>query len=579
LDGTTWKTTNTFAVHPNATQTYTLYIQSAAGCTASLENAATVTVNDLPAMPTGASSNTRCDAGTVTFSASVPSGVTIDWYDDVTGGAIVPGGQGVTAFSPSLNTTATYHAQARDHTTGCVSATRLPVTATVTPTPEITNQPAGTAICSGGTVKLTVAATNATAYQWRKNGSDVSEGSNYTTAAYTTVALAANATYSVVVYNNACSTVSNNAVVTVHTASTASTTLTASTTTVCSGSPVTLTAAGGTLGTAASYQFGTGATTLTSTTATTYTLSSVTATATYWVKVITTSACAAPSGSATRNITVHTASIAPTTLTASTTTVCSGSPVTLTATGGTLGTAASYQFGTGNTTLTSTTATSYTLSSVTATATYWVKIVTTSACAAPSGSATRAITVTTAITEASISGDSSNACPNASVSLTASASGATSFTWYKNSSQVQTGASSAYAVTSTGSYTVQGKNANCTGKTSPSKVVTISTVDFQTCCPGVKLYQTTASRDGILTWSEADAYCKGKGARLPTMAELMCICEYQATVPGGFDSQAEYWSSETGSDGSWIAHSIWYWNMCRVSAGYSNETLRVRCVL
>jgi uncharacterized protein (TIGR02145 family) len=97
-----------------------------------------------------------------------------------------------------------------------VSTSRLAVGGTVTPTPKITTQPAGTAICSDGTVKLTVAASNATAYQWRKNGSDVSEGSNYTTAAYTTAALAANATYSVVVYNNACSTVSDNAVVTVY---------------------------------------------------------------------------------------------------------------------------------------------------------------------------------------------------------------------------------------------------------------------------------------------------------------------------------------------------------------------------
>jgi uncharacterized protein (TIGR02145 family) len=185
-----------------------------------------------------------------------------------------------------------------------VSATRLPVTATVTPTPEITNQPAGTAICSGGTVKLTVAATNITAYQWKKGSSDVSDGDGGQSATYTTAALAANATYSVVVYNNACSTVSSNAVVTVHTASTAPTALDASTTTVCSGSPVTLTASGGTLGTSSSYQFGTGSETLTATTATTYT-HSPTSSATYWVKIVTTLLCAAPGGSATRAITVY----------------------------------------------------------------------------------------------------------------------------------------------------------------------------------------------------------------------------------------------------------------------------------
>jgi hypothetical protein len=67
-------------------------------------------------------------------------------------------------------------------------------------------------------VTLTIAANNATAYQWRKDGVDVSEGSNYNTATYTTAALTATATYSVVVTNgmDACSTTSDNAVVTVH---------------------------------------------------------------------------------------------------------------------------------------------------------------------------------------------------------------------------------------------------------------------------------------------------------------------------------------------------------------------------
>jgi hypothetical protein len=484
LDGSQWQTANTFTEHPDATQTYTLYIQSAAGCTASLENAATVTVNNLPAVPADASSNARCDAGTVTFSASVPGGVTIDWYDDATGGAIVPGGQDVTAFSPSLNTTATYYAQARDHTTGCVSATRLPVTATVTPTPKITTQPAGTVICSGGTVKLTVAASNATAYQWKKGSSNVSDGVGGQSATYTTAALTANATYSVVVYNNACSTVSNNAVVTVHTASTA-----------------------------------------------------------------------------------------PTALNASTTTVCSGSPVTLTASGGTLGTSASYQFGTGSTPLTSTTATTYTLSSVTATATYWVKIVTSSACAAPSGSPTRAITVNTAVGQATISGAASNTCPTTTVSLTASATGATTFTWYRNSSQVQTGTSRSYTVTSSGSYTVQGKNANCTGTTSSSKVVNIDECNEVPGCSGLKVYNTSAATDGKGTWSSANTYCANNNARLPTEEELLCMCNNAAYIPGGFAGW--YWSSTASGS----VHKYVISPGCTSSDNVKTDNGDFRCVL
>jgi uncharacterized protein (TIGR02145 family) len=88
---------------------------------------------------------------------------------------------------------------------------------TVHPLPTITIQPAATSVCSGGTVMLSVTASNTTAYRWYKNGSATGEGSNYTSAAYTTAALTAAATYSVVVANGSCSVTSSNAVVSVTT--------------------------------------------------------------------------------------------------------------------------------------------------------------------------------------------------------------------------------------------------------------------------------------------------------------------------------------------------------------------------
>jgi uncharacterized protein (TIGR02145 family) len=66
-------------------------------------------------------------------------------------------------------------------------------------------------------VQLSVRATNATAYQWRKNGNNVSDGSGGTTANYITAALTAGATYSVVVANGSCSVASNSAVVSIKT--------------------------------------------------------------------------------------------------------------------------------------------------------------------------------------------------------------------------------------------------------------------------------------------------------------------------------------------------------------------------
>jgi hypothetical protein len=138
IDGSTWQSSNIFSRSLAIATTYTLYVKTAAGCTATKADAATVTVIALPDAPTSPSSNVRCGNGTVTFSASVPVGHTIDWYTTWSGGTLVNGGSGTTSFSPSIYSTTIYHAQARNTATGCVSATRLPVTGTVNDTPYIT---------------------------------------------------------------------------------------------------------------------------------------------------------------------------------------------------------------------------------------------------------------------------------------------------------------------------------------------------------------------------------------------------------------------------------------------------------
>jgi hypothetical protein len=89
-----------------------------------------------PNAPTG-TNGSRTNAGTVSLSATAPSGSTVDWYANSTGGNVIPGGLGVTSFTtPSISTTTTYYVQSRNTTTGCVSSTRTAVVATVNyPTP------------------------------------------------------------------------------------------------------------------------------------------------------------------------------------------------------------------------------------------------------------------------------------------------------------------------------------------------------------------------------------------------------------------------------------------------------------
>jgi hypothetical protein len=186
-------------------------------CPAEVTGTHEVSEIPLPTMPTAASTYSRCGSGTVTFNATAPGSCTIDWYTSSTGTTRVSGGSSITSISPSLTATTTYHAQARNTTTGCVSTTRLAVTGTVISVPVITTHPATTATCSGSTVSLSVVASNATAYQWKKGSSNVVDGSGGTTANYTTAALTAGATYSVVVANGACSVTSNNALVSIQT--------------------------------------------------------------------------------------------------------------------------------------------------------------------------------------------------------------------------------------------------------------------------------------------------------------------------------------------------------------------------
>jgi hypothetical protein len=84
-----------------------------------------------PNSPIG-TNGSRLNAGTVTLSATAPSGSTIDWYASSTGGNVLSGGLGTFTFTtPSISNTTTYYAQSRNTTTGCVSSSRTAVIATI----------------------------------------------------------------------------------------------------------------------------------------------------------------------------------------------------------------------------------------------------------------------------------------------------------------------------------------------------------------------------------------------------------------------------------------------------------------
>jgi hypothetical protein len=125
------------------------------GCE-SIAASVSVVINPVPAAPTSPSTNSRCGAGTVTFRATAPSSCTIDWYTASSGGSTVTGGYGATSFSPIIYSSMTYHAQARNTTTGCVSATRLPVSGGMIALPGAPGISGSGTYCSAATITASI---------------------------------------------------------------------------------------------------------------------------------------------------------------------------------------------------------------------------------------------------------------------------------------------------------------------------------------------------------------------------------------------------------------------------------------
>ncbi|KMQ52943.1 hypothetical protein CHISP_0164 [Chitinispirillum alkaliphilum] len=144
-------------------------------CTEATSSVRTIFVNAPPEAPHSPVHGQRCGTGSVTLTASVPDGVTIDWYDSDSSGSIVPGGEGVLNFTtPSISTSTTYYAEARNTTTGCISTSRTAVTATVHPSSSGGSLTGGaTPICIGsstGTITLSGYTGSVVRWQRRLNG-------------------------------------------------------------------------------------------------------------------------------------------------------------------------------------------------------------------------------------------------------------------------------------------------------------------------------------------------------------------------------------------------------------------------
>ncbi|WCT10241.1 gliding motility-associated C-terminal domain-containing protein [Mucilaginibacter jinjuensis] len=168
--------------------------RTADGCAQAVRTPVTVTVNPIPVAPVVATNNfTICSGSTATFAATPVSGVTVNWYDALTGGTLV--GTGNSFTTPALTATTSYYAEAVGAGSCPSPAPRTQVTATVnnTVTVPVLAQNA-VAVCSGSPAVLSATSTQqGVTFNWyttATGGTPV-----FTGAQFTTPALTANTSY------------------------------------------------------------------------------------------------------------------------------------------------------------------------------------------------------------------------------------------------------------------------------------------------------------------------------------------------------------------------------------------------
>ena len=175
------------------------------GCSSS-KVAVTATVNTLPFAPVIASVTPVCSRGTSTITVVPSPGISFSWFSAATGGTAIKTGNPLITGSIGSNTT--YYVEAKNTTTGCVSATRTVVTVVVYSYPAIPVT-TGQTICSPGSVTLSATAGAGETIDWYLAGNSVAveTGSN----TYTTPVISVTTTYYAYARNITTGCVSNRA--------------------------------------------------------------------------------------------------------------------------------------------------------------------------------------------------------------------------------------------------------------------------------------------------------------------------------------------------------------------------------
>lgn len=300
--------------------------------------------------------------------------------------------------------------------------------------------------------------------------------------------------------------------------STAPTGMTGSTSLCYSSGGTTLTATGGYAAPGSIYQWGTGSVVgqniIQNVGYNGYYVNPATTT-TYWVRRVDGSPCNVSSDGFVQTITVATRSTQPGAVTGNAT-ICAGNSITLTASGGTLGTNGVYEWGTGYNAGVNTISGQSGASIIvnpTATTGYWVRRVDSAPCSVATGHITTTITVTNPSTApTAINGASSSGCAGNSYTLTATGGTAASGSTYQwgtgsvvgTNPIAGTGISITVSPSATTTYWVRRYDASCTAYTDGvSTTVTLSAPPGNPAVAGINAWNVYGYSTGDISLASA----------------------------------------------------------------------------
>jgi gliding motility-associated-like protein len=200
--GVTAGTLNISGISTAGSYDYQCYVTNCGGLSNATTASATLIVNSPPSI-TSTLPGSSCGPGTVTLGATASAGI-VNWYAASTGGTSL--GTGTSFTTPSLSATTTYYVDATS--SGCTTASRTAVTATINTIPTITGTTPGSN-CGPGTVTLGAAASAGTINWYAASTGGTSLG---TGTSFTTPSLSSTTTYYVDATSNGCTTATRTAI-------------------------------------------------------------------------------------------------------------------------------------------------------------------------------------------------------------------------------------------------------------------------------------------------------------------------------------------------------------------------------